>query len=249
MSDAASALPRRGLDVFLPPAGRHTPQAPGHFYFPAHGGKSRPDAPAQAVDDPDPRSLLRRQEAGPLQPSDLELLKQADAGDTAAFHALVDRHAAELFRLARSLSASRADAEDVVQETLLGAYRGMRKFDARASVKTWLKRILVRQAARAWHRSRASRRAVALEAADTDARPAPGARENAATGAVDRRIDVAAVLKRLPHEFREILVLREFEQMSYAEIAQTLGVPQGTVESRLHRARAELKSKLESYNS
>jgi len=252
MSDAARALPRRGLDVFLPPAGRHTPQAPGHFYFPSRGVKSRPQSPARALaedNDQEARAQRRRQqEAGPLQPSDLELLERADAGDSGAFHALVDRHAAELFRLARALSSTRADAEDIVQETLLGAFRGMRKFDARASVKTWLKRILVRQAARAWHRSRASRRAVALEAADAEVGPTVDARENAATGGVDRRIDVAAVLKTLPHEFREILVLREFEQMSYAEIAQTLGVPQGTVESRLHRARAELKSKLKSYN-
>ena len=253
MSDAGNACSPHRLDAFLPPAGRHTPQAPGHFYFPdyrgkAWRGKSRQREPVEAVDD-STSTLLRRQEAGPLQPSDLELIQQAGNGDAAAFHALADRHAAELFRLALSLSATRADAEDVVQETLLGAFRGMRKFDGRASVKTWLKRILVRQAARAWNKSRASRRAVALEAVDAEPRPSGASiREGMATGGVDRKIDIAAVLRTLPREFREILVLREFEQMSYAEIAETLGVPQGTVESRLHRARAELKLKLVSYN-
>jgi RNA polymerase sigma-70 factor (ECF subfamily) len=70
-----------------------------------------------------------------------------------------------------------------------------------------------------------------------------------ATAAVDRKIDMATVLRTLTPEYREVLVLRQYDQMSYAEIAQTLGVPQGTVESRLHRARAELRSKLGSYNS
>jgi RNA polymerase sigma-70 factor (ECF subfamily) len=248
MSDAGNTLPLARLDWFLPPAGRHTPQAPGHFYFSPHRGKSRPKPVEAAAESTS--THLRRQEAGLLQPSDLELIRQAAEGDSRAFHALADRHASELFRLALSLSATRADAEDIVQETLLGAYRGMRKFDARASVKTWLKRILVRQAARTWNKSRASRKALALEALDTEPRPsAPSLREGMATGAVDSKIDIAAVLKTLPREYREILVLREFEQMSYTEIAETLGVPQGTVESRLHRARAELKTKLESYRT
>jgi len=247
MHDAGYSLPPARLDPFLPPAGRHTPQAPGHFYFPRGWGKSRPK-PDTAADSTS--TLLRRQEAGPLQPSDLELIKQAAEGDSGAFHALADRHAAELFRLALSLAATRADAEDIVQETFLGAYRGMRKFDARASVKTWLKRILVRQAARTWNKSRASRKALALEAVDAEPRPsAASVREGMATGGVDRKIDIAAVLKTLPREYREILVLREFEQMSYTEIAESLGVPQGTVESRLHRARTELKSRLQSYKS
>ena len=184
-----------------------------------------------------------------MQENDIELLAKAGDGDSGAFHALVDRHAAELFRLAISLSSSRSDAEDIVQETFLGAFRGMRKFDGRASVKTWLKRILVRQAARAWHQSRGSRKSVSLEAVDTEVRPTTSTRVPSAAAAVDRKIDMAGVLRTLSPEYREILVLREFEQMSYAEIAQTLGVPQGTVESRLHRARAELRSKLESYNS
>ena len=248
MSDADTTLPLARLTRFLPPAGRHTPQAPGHFYFPVYRGKSRPK-PVDAADESSPTSL-RRQEAGTLEPSDLELIRQAAEGDSQAFHTLVDRHASELFRLALSLSATRSDAEDIVQETLLGAYRGMRSFDARASVKTWLKRILVRQAARTWNKSRASRKALALEAVDVEPPPSGASvREGMATGAVDRKIDIAAVLKTLPREYREILVLREFEQMSYTEIAEALGVPQGTVESRLHRARADLKNKLKSYKS
>ena len=179
--------------------------------------------------------------------SDQELLKLSIDGDSRAFHVLVDRHAAELFRLAMSLSRNRAEAEDIVQETLIGAFRGMSKFDGRASVKTWMKRILVRQAARAWHKARPSRQSASLDTLPGDAPIGPTATVESSTTRVDSKIDVAAVLKTLPADFRQILVLREFEQLSYAEIAELLEVPQGTVESRLHRARAEVRARLGSY--
>jgi RNA polymerase sigma-70 factor (ECF subfamily) len=191
---------------------------------------------------------LQRPEAPDLQ-SDQELLKLSIDGDSRAFHALVDRHAAELFRLAMSLSRNRAEAEDIVQETLIGAFRGMGKFDGRASVKTWMKRILVRQAARAWHKAKPSRQASSLDSLPADAPTTPAASVGSATARVDSKIDVAAILKTLSPEFRQILVLREFEQLSYAEIAELLDVPQGTVESRLHRARAEVRARLGGYGS
>ena len=189
---------------------------------------------------------LQRPEAPVLQ-SDQELLKLSIDGDSRAFHALVDRHAAELFRLAMSLSRNRAEAEDIVQETLIGAFRGMDRFDGRASVKTWMKRILVRQAARAWHKAKPSRQASSLDSLPADAPTTPAASVGSATTRVDAKIDVAAILKTLSPEYRQILVLREFEQLSYAEIAELLDVPQGTVESRLHRARAEVRARLGSY--
>ena len=179
--------------------------------------------------------------------SDQELLQLSSDGDSHAFHVLVDRHAAELFRLAMSLSRNRAEAEDIVQETLLGAFRGMAKFDGRASVKTWLKRILVRQAARAWHKAKPSRQSASLDSLPADAPSTVAASIGSATTRVDSKIDVAALLKTLSPEYRQILVLREFEQLSYAEIAEMLDVPQGTVESRLHRARAEVRARLGSY--
>jgi RNA polymerase sigma-70 factor (ECF subfamily) len=244
MSVAGEILSYR-IDAFLPPVGRRTPQTPGHFSIIHPRGRQR----RAAVGNKTEQTSLPWQEAGALAEDDLELLNKAGNGDSRAFHALVDRHANELFRLASSLSSSRSDAEDIVQETFLGAFRGIRKFDGRASVKTWLKRILVRQAARAWHQSRGLRKSVSLEAVDTELRPSVSTRVPSATAAVDRKIDMAAVLRTLSPEYREILVLREYEQMSYAEIALALDVPQGTVESRLHRARAELRSRLKSYNS
>ena len=165
---------------------------------------------------------------------DIELLRLAGDGDSAAFHALVDRHAQRLYRLAVTLVGNAADAEDVLQETFIGAFRGLRSFEGRASVKTWLTRILVMQAAQ-WRRDR-RRRFERLG----DSLPASSASAEAA-------LDVPAAIAQLSPEHRQVLVLREFERMSYEEMAEVLDVPRGTVESRLHRARNELREKLKAY--
>lgn len=175
-----------------------------------------------------------------LQTSDLDLVRLAAQGDHAAFHKLVDRHAKALFQVAISLSATRADAEDLVQETFVAAYKGFAAFDGRASVRTWMTRILMRRAADAWRSGRHARNAVNLDSAPQPARESSESR-------IDQRLDLAAVLEQLDENHREVIVLREMQGLSYAEIAQTLGLPQGTVESRLHRARAELRQRLKGY--
>jgi RNA polymerase sigma-70 factor, ECF subfamily len=173
---------------------------------------------------------------------DADLLRKAAAGDGSAFHALLDRHMDRLYRLAVSLIGNAADAEDLLQETFAGAYRGLDRFEGRAAVGTWLTRILVMQVAR----FRRGRRGKAMDSLETESEAPAIGRPSGATG-VDARIDIQAALLQLSPAHREVLVLREFEQMSYEEIADVLGVPQGTVESRLHRARAELRDKLSAY--
>jgi RNA polymerase sigma-70 factor (ECF subfamily) len=186
----------------------------------------------------------------------LELCRAAAAGDHKAFHALVDRHGSSLFRVALSLSQSRCDAEDICQETFIAAFRGLAGFDGRASVKTWLTRILMRRAATAWKKRRYDRRSISLQgrgAADVDGRGDGGGLASerlsveSATGEVDQRLDLLQAIGALPADFREAVVLREIDGMTYQEIAQTLGVPVGTVESRLHRGRMELRRKLSGY--
>jgi RNA polymerase sigma-70 factor (ECF subfamily) len=193
-----------------------------------------------------------------LQGSEDELVRAAAGGDGEAFHALIDCHAPALFRAALGLTRTRADAEDLVQETLVGAYRGIGNFAGRSSVKTWLLQILTRQAAKAWHRNRHQRRTLSLHAGGDDddnggtgrATLADQAAANSPAGgdvaAVESRLDVMAVLQKLSPPHREILVLREMRQLSYEEIAQVLGVPRGTVESRLSRARADFRACYES---
>jgi RNA polymerase sigma-70 factor (ECF subfamily) len=184
-------------------------------------------------------------EAG--QVDDAGLLKKAAAGDGRAFHALLDRHMDRLFRLAVSLVGNSADAEDLLQETFAGAYRGLYRFEGRASVGTWLTRILVMQTA-AFRRTRRRKPMGSIESPGFDAASASAAASGSSgTGGVDARLDMQAALLQLSPIHREVLVLREFEQMSYEEIAEVIGVPQGTVESRLHRARSELREKLSAY--
>jgi RNA polymerase sigma-70 factor (ECF subfamily) len=172
--------------------------------------------------------------------ADAELLRRTASGSGQAFHQLVDRHADRLYRVAFSLVGNAADAEDVMQEALAGAFRGAKKFEGRSSVKSWLTRIVVTQAAKFW-RSRYGKRDISLE---------PEVNEPMASGgslAVDAKLDLNAALMQLSTEHREVLVLREIDGMAYEQMADVLGVPRGTIESRLFRARAELKKKLKGY--
>lgn len=168
--------------------------------------------------------------------ADGELLRKAAGGDGEAFARLAERHGEGLFRLAYSLVGNRSDAEDVLQEAMLGAYQGAKNFEGRSSVRTWLGQIVARQAA-ANRRSRKVRKTMSL---------APEGMLGGLGGEAEfeAREDVGQVMARLTPEYREVVVLRELGNMSYEEIATALGLPRGTVESRLHRGRAELRELL-----
>lgn len=183
----------------------------------------------------------RTTENGHLAQTDLELVRHARRGDMGAFHGLVDRYASYLYGLAVSLVGNAADAEDAVQETLTGAFRGLRAFQERSSVKTWLTSILVRQAARHFRRGGSSPAGVL----PLDRAPEPAV--VSATPGTDIRIDVRAAVQALRPDHREVIVLREMQGLSYEEIAHVLEVPRGTVESRLFRARRELQGLLKEY--
>ena len=180
--------------------------------------------------------------------SEDELLPRLRRGDAEAFRLLVDRYGDDLFRLACSSLGSEADAYDLVQETLVGAFRGIARFDGRSSLRTWLLRILFNQASKA-RRSKRLRQAVPLHSVDGSAGAPSGADADRTLvqappqPAVDAKIDVTEMLQTLSAEHRQVLVLREIQRLSYGEIAETLGVPVGTVESRLYRARQDLLRK------
>jgi len=177
-----------------------------------------------------------------LHDNDLELLRRARMGEEGAFHELVDRYSGTLFRLAFLLVGNEADAEDVVQETLLGAFRGLGRFRGESSVKTWLTAILVKRA-QAHRRARSRGRTSPLK----EAGESQGRMPNSPVQQADARMDVQAVLAALSAEHRQVLVLREYEGMSYDEIARALDMPRGTVESRLFRAREHLRRLLKGY--
>jgi RNA polymerase sigma-70 factor (ECF subfamily) len=134
-------------------------------------------------------------------------------------------------------------------------------FDGRSTLRTWLLRILFNQAAKA-KRSRRVRQTVPLYAAEAPPGGGPGGaaaggaaggagdatlRLGSAEPAVDAKLDVMAMLQALSAEHRQVLVLREIERLSYAEIAAVVNVPVGTVESRLYRARQEMQRRFPNY--
>jgi RNA polymerase sigma-70 factor, ECF subfamily len=168
-------------------------------------------------------------------PTDIDLLRQARAGKQDAFHALIDRHAPALFRLAPSLVPTHQDAEDLLQETFTAAFRSLNSFQERSSVKTWLYAILFRQAAMLRRKIGVPLRSL------TEEIPSPLANQSLRT---DARLDLEQALDHLPEGFRTVLMLRELDGLSYSEIATLLNLPQGTIESRLNRARQALKSRL-----
>jgi RNA polymerase sigma-70 factor (ECF subfamily) len=176
-----------------------------------------------------------------------ELLEQARRGDNAARTELVMRHGRRLFGLAAALlGGGDADVNDVVQETFLAAFDGgLKAFKGDASLATWLGGVLVNRV-RKLRRYRQSRPAGALDeverqiADDEQAPPGPATQ-------VERRLDVAAMLDSLPPDYREVIVLREWQQMSYAQMASALGVPERTAETRLTRARRMLRQRFGGY--
>jgi len=151
------------------------------------------------------------------------------------FEAQALPHLDAAYNLARWLSRSPADADDIVQDALLRAFRGFDGFrggDARA----WLLAI-VRNCWRSAGSATTRRGHTELDDAIADA--APGPEEAAAQTGERRRLNV--LIARLPDDFREVLILRELEDLSYKEIAEITGAPIGTVMSRLARARTMLR--------
>jgi RNA polymerase sigma-70 factor (ECF subfamily) len=166
----------------------------------------------------------------------------ARSGDPEAFRALVEETHATVFRLAAALVADRDEAADVAQETYVRAWRRIDELRDGAAAVGWLCRI-ARNVAHDRRRSWWSRIRAPLDALAGEAAPAEGA-PDAALAATERADAVRAALARLPERHRVVLALRELEGLSYEEIAAATGVPLGTVESRLSRARAALARRL-----
>lgn len=174
-----------------------------------------------------------------MDPTDRTLVQRARQGDRQAFHQLVDRHGPGLYRSAYVMLHHAADAQDVVQETLIAAFEQLHRFEGRSTVRTWLVGILIRQAAH--HRRKHRRhRMASLDVLTQDVADRPRSASSPVTQ-LDARLDVATLLARLSPEHRQVLVLRELEGMSYDDMAEVLGLPRGTIESRLFRARQAMK--------
>ncbi len=192
-------------------------------------------------------SLVAGSLAGALP--ERELVASCRGGDPEAFAELVRLHEGMVVNLAARLLGDVEEARDVAQEVFLRVYRMLGAFEGRSSLKTWIYRIAVNQChnrRRFWHRRRRDRetpldeRVLAPAAAERRYGPSPYEE----TLRRERVRQVQAALLELRFEHRSVLVLRELEGLTCEQVAAALGVPQGTVKSRLARAREAMRRKL-----
>ena len=158
------------------------------------------------------------------------------AGDTSAFPSIVQATQERLVRMSARLLGSVTDAEDVVQEAYLRAYRSLmaRRFDGRSRVMTWLHRIVLNATLDA---KRARRRATAVKESSSEAAMSGVASSEARIALRE----LAEWLGALPEEQQVVIALKAVEELSSSEIAEILGCSEGSVEQRLVRARATLR--------
>ncbi len=186
--------------------------------------------------------------AAPRADPDAELVARWQAGDRQAFAALVERHQRRVYRLALRMLGSPEEAEDVSQEAFLSLHRHGHRFRREARFSTFLYRVATNAALnrrRSLGRSRAREEQLAVRQAAGDDLPAtPRDPERALAGA-ELQQSVQAALLELSGDLRTAIVLYDIEGQSYREIAEILDIPEGTVKSRIHRARGALRRRLQ----
>lgn len=184
--------------------------------------------------------------------ADRELVEQAAAGSRDAFDELVRRHQASIVSLARALTHGSADAEDIAQEVFVRVWRSLRGFRGESLFRTWLHRVAVNVINS--HHGRMARLRRVMQFSSSSASSESGAESDPidrAADSVDVENDVVMrdaidkALGSLPEELRVAVTLRDVQGLDYREIATVLGVPIGTVESRIFRGRQRLQPLLQ----
>jgi RNA polymerase sigma-70 factor (ECF subfamily) len=178
----------------------------------------------------------------PLDESDL--IRRAQRGDTHAYEELVNAYQGIAFRTAYVIARNAGDAEEAAQDGFVKAWRALGRFREGAPFRPWLLRIVANEASNR-RRSAGRRAGLALRAATQepsgDAAPSP----EAALLSSEQRAALLAAIEELPEDQRDVVALRYFLGLSEVEVAETLGIPQGTVKSRNARALERLR---ESYD-
>lgn len=176
--------------------------------------------------------------------SDEGLAARFAAGDLGAFEELVRRHRDAIYRFVRwHLGAPGSEAEDVTQDVLIEVYRSLPRYEGRSRLKTWILGLAYNRCRQTRRSARSARRLLVAEPASDEAlRSLPDAAPDLDALVARREIqaEVRSAIERLGAEHREVVLLREIEELSYGEIASVLRIPVGTVRSRLHNARIEL---------
>jgi RNA polymerase sigma-70 factor (ECF subfamily) len=185
--------------------------------------------------------------------SDRDLLKRIQAGDKAACAECIDKYSPGIYRLALRLMQNEADAEDVMQETFISAFKAIGSFEGRSELSTWLYRIAYNAAMMRLRKHQPH--TVSVEETETadDGALVPTQlfdwcclpEQDFETG--ETRAELEKAIGELPDKLRAVFVLRELEGLSTEETAQALSISNETVKTRLHRARLWLRERLSPY--
>ena len=182
-----------------------------------------------------------------MQPDENDLIAAAAAGDHGAFRSLLELHQARVHRLLSRFTRDPGELEDLAQEVFVKVFRKLHTFQHDSAFYTWLYRIAVNTATD--YLGRQHRRRLHLVESDAELDAVRQHEKTAGSAAPlleeEVRRVTREVLATLPDKYRAILILREFEDLSYTDMAATLQCSLGTVESRLFRARARFKEALE----
>jgi len=183
--------------------------------------------------------------------TDEELVRKSKEDDERAFGELVSRYESKVYSLALRMVRNPEDAEDVLQDTFLRAYRGIKSFQGASTFSTWVYRITANSALMKLRKKQLP--TVSIDDADERETPvniadwSPGPVEQLLSKELQHEMDEA--IGALPPEFRQVFILRDVEERSNAEVAEILDLSVAAVKSRLHRARLKVRNSLAGYFS
>ena len=174
--------------------------------------------------------------------TEARLLARAQAGDVSAFERLSSAYADRLFMLLLRLLGDRGEAEDVAQEVMLRAWRGIARFQGQSSYFTWLYRIAVNEANRALEKKARRPAGVSIGAQELQLPASPAYDPSRQAENSELRRVLGQALAELPPALRTAIVLRDVEGLSTQEAAEIAGVSQAAFKSRLHQARLRVRA-------
>jgi RNA polymerase sigma-70 factor (ECF subfamily) len=184
--------------------------------------------------------------------SDEQIVERALTGDAEAFGEIVQRWERRIFALAFGMLGREEDARDATQETFLSAFRNLRAFRGEAKVSSWLHRIAVNQCITRQRRAKVRKESGLEEEEEKQAASFSAPIQYSPALVVEDRERSAAVrraVNSLPLDLRQVIVMKEFEELTFREMADALGVPLSTVKSRLYTALRQLQMRLQKYDS
>jgi len=183
-----------------------------------------------------------------IEADDAELVRRALSRDGRAFRAIMTRYNQRLYRLARGIVGRSSEAEEVVQEAYVRAFRNLDTFRGDSALSTWLSRIVINEALGLLRKARREGKTTGLQAAEAEIIQFPGnASDDPERTMAQRQILhlVEEATDRLPAAFRAVFVARVIEGLSVEETADLLGIRPETVKTRLHRARRMVRTDLD----